>query len=432
MTTEELISRIEASIAQYRLELAPPPPQFVTVTPSDDIQVAFATGLPVHLVAGQTYSGITLPSGARLVGNGAAVVGTGKSALYVAPGTTNVEARDLVCTANVDAVVRLGDNSSTTQGTLAQVPTGIVLENVIVPTHRGKRAFEVHAANVTLINCEAHDVYSPAILDSQGISIHNTPGPVTVLGGYFEAGSENIMVGGDTIRIPGNVPSDLTFDGVILRKPLSWQTDGINRAVKNLFELKAGRRVVLRNATLDGCWLASQSGWAMVITPKNANLVENVLIEDCTVRNVAGLVQLMGLDYNSVTPQATRGIVLRRVNFTLSKALFGNSTLGYVAAMTGGMRDVTFDACTGTFDGSQIVFSDSSATYGQQGPVTITGCTMPTGAYGLKADGVNYGSALPVGSAYAGQELLVGGITGNTFTGAPSQFRTNFPANTYL
>jgi hypothetical protein len=439
MTTDQLLANVEACIAQYRAELgappAPPPPtQFRLVQPTENLQLALNTAtMPIHLVAGATYPGVTLPSGTRLYGNGANVVGVGVPALYAPPFTSNVYAEGLTCTSNQSSVVKLGDTSSTTQGTLALVPTGITLSNISVPTHRGKRAFEVHAV-ATLINCSALDVYDPTLADSQGVWIHNTPGPVSILGGTFVAGSENIMIGGDSIKIPGNVPTDILIDGVTLRKPLTWQTDGVNRAVKNLFEVKAGRRVRLLNSALDGSWTASQTGWAIVITPKNANLVDDVLIEDCTVRNAAGLVQLMGLDYNSVTPQATRGVVLRNVNFTISRALFANnsSSMGCLTTMTGGMKDVRFENCTGTMDGQQMVFSDTSATYGQQGPVTITGCTTQTGQYGLKADGVNYGSALPAGSVYIGQELLIGAITGNTFTGAPSQFRTNFPANTYV
>jgi hypothetical protein len=57
---------------------------------------------------------------------------------------------------------------------------------------------------------------------------------------------------------------------------------------------------------------------------------------------------------------------------------------------------------------------------------------MPTGQYGLKADGINYGDALAAGSVYIGQELLIGSIAGNTFSGAPSRFKTNFPLNTWV
>lgn len=430
MTPDQLISNIEACIAQYKAELAPPVPQLTLVPSGGDVTAAFAAGLPVHLEATGEYGSITLPTGARLYGNGAKVHGVGKQALLVPIGASHIYVENLTCTSDYrSAVVSLGD-ATVAQNAVELVPRDVTLVNVHVPTHRGKRAFEVHATEVSLIACSALDVYDPGLADSQAIWIHNTPGVVRVTGGVFEAGSENIMIGGDSVKIPGNTPTDIIIDEVILQKPLSWQTDGINRAVKNLFEVKAGRGVILRNSTLDGSWAAAQTGWAIVITPKNANIVDGVLVEDCVVRNAGGLVQLMGLDYNTVTPQATKGIVLRRVDFTISKAQFGGQ--GHLATLTGGMKDVTFDACNGTFDGSQILISDSSALYGQQGPVTITGCTMPTGAYGLKADGANYGDPLAVGSVYTGQELLIGAISGNTFSGAPSRFKTNFPSNTYI
>jgi hypothetical protein len=433
MTKDELIAEIETVIARCRAEdiPPPPPPQIVTVPSGGDIAAAFAAGLPVHLEAGGEYGGVTLQSFASLYGNGAHIHGVGRPALSLAPAAVSVYAENLTCTSDYRSeVVQLGD-ATAAQNTIKLVPDAITIVNVTVPTHRGKRGFAIHATDVLLENCSAFDVWDPGLADSQGIWIHNTPGSISIIGGTFEAASENIMVGGDSVKIPGNTPTGILIDGVTLQKPLGWQTDGTNRAVKNLLELKASRNVVIRNCVLDGTWTASQShGCAFVFTPKNANIVDGVLVEDCVVRNAGALVQLMGLDYNTVTPQATRNIVFRRVQFTLSKAQFGG--LGGLTTMTGGMKDVIFDQCSGTHDGSQMVISDSSATYGQQGPVTITGCTMPTGQYGLKADGVNYGDALAAGSVYIGQELLIGSIAGNTFSGAPSRFKTNFPDNIWV
>jgi hypothetical protein len=421
MEVTTLISGIRALLDQYETELVPQEPEVTVVGPADDIQAAFALGRPVHLMAGQVYPGITVPSGATLVGNGAEVRGVGRAALYVAPGSSSISISDLTATSDVtDAVVQLGDNSSTTQGTVAQVPTGITLTRITVPTHRGRRAFGVHAV-ATLLECSVYDTYSPAGSDSQGVWIHNTPGPVYIGGGTFEAGSENIMIGGDTAKISGNIPTGITVSGVMLRKPLSWQTDGINRYVKNLFEVKAGRDVRLLDSTLDGCWQASQTGWAIVITPKNSLLIDGVLIDGVTVRNVGGGVQFMGLDYNSVTPAATRGVIVRNSSFTINRALFGGT--GRLALYTNGMLDSTWENVTATFDGSTICFVDSQT---PTGPFTMRGCHSPTGAYGFQAPGANYGNV-----GYAGREFTAV-VEGNTFTGAPSQFRANFPLNTYL
>jgi hypothetical protein len=432
MTNDELIAGIELLIAQYRLgqiPAAPLPdvpevPQFLVVTPDQNLQQALdnATG-PVHLVEGASYPGVTLPTGAVLVGNGAEIVGVNVPALYVAPGSHSIAVSDVVCTSNVAAVVQLGDNLATTQSTLEAVPHHIKLERVTVPTHRGKRAFEVNASDVELLGCQALDIYDPAQRDSQAILILNTPGRVTVIGGEFVAGSENILIGGDTIKIPGVIQSDLLFDSVKLHKPESWRTDGINRAVKNLFEVKAGRRVTLKNSTLSGSWKAGQDGWAIVITPKNSQLIEDVLIDNVVVDRASGGVLFLGKDYNSVTPAATRGVVVRDSAFVLSKSYGGR---GILALYVAGMLDSTWERVTATFDGTAIVVCDTQV---PAGPFTMTDSTMPTGSIAVAAPGVNYGGPTPL--AYAGREFTTV-FERNTFLLAPSAFKKFYPNNTFV
>lgn len=425
MTSDQFILAIRALLAEYDAPPVPvpdPEPQVVVAAP-DTLQGILDAGVPrVALIAGERYPGFTVRRPVTLLGNGAHVHGEDRAAIYVAPTTADVFASQLVCTSTWrEAVVLLGDNLAETQGSVELVPRRIRLSQVQIPSHRGKAGFAVHARECELIDCTAHDVYDPDGADSKGIWIHNTPGPVTVLRGHYEAGSENVMVGGDTAKIPGNIPSDLVFDSVTLHKPESWRSDGINRRVKNLLELKAGRRVVVRNCTMSGSWVASQTGYAIVITPKNGHVIEDVLFDNVTVDRCASGVQMMGLDYNSVTPQATRGIVFRNSRFTISKAQYGG-TKGHLALYVGGMLDSTWDNVRATFDGQMIVECDSQT---QTGPFTMRGCRMPTGTYGIKAPGANYGNL-----GYAGRELAAV-LEGNTFADAHATFRANFAGNTY-
>jgi hypothetical protein len=422
MTAEELIAQFEALIAEYR---TPPPPEFPTVLPGEPLPDG-----TFKLSPDLTYPALTLRTGHRVIGQGARVNGSSSPAVYIPPTVTDVYVEDIICSSVYQSVIVLGDNILSTQGSLDKVPARITLNRIKIPTHRGKRGIEVNATDVVITDPEILDVYSTALSDSQAIGILNTPGNITIRGGRLNSGSEVVMIGGDTMKLPNTIQTNILIEGVELFRPLSWQTDGVNRAVKNLFEVKSGVDIVMRNCVLDGSWEASQTGWAFVITPKNSQYIKNVLIDGCTIRNVGGLVQLLGKDYNTVTPQATSGVVFKNCNFTVNSALFGG--YGIVSTLTGGMRDVVFDGCVGTFNGSQIVLSDTNATYGQQGPITIVNCTMPTGAYGLKADGTNYGDPLSPTSVYVGQELLVNQITGNTFSGAPSRFKTNFPNNTFV
>jgi hypothetical protein len=433
MTIDDLITGIKALIAAYEAEAVQQP---LMISAGGDLQAALDAGEPlIALPAGATYPAITIAHPVTLNGNGAHIhaVASDTPAIRVAPGTTDVTLRDLSATAAWNgAVVQLGDNLAATQGTLAVVPRRIRLERVTVPTHRGKRAFEISAAECELVDCSCDDVYVPdGAQDSQGVNILNTPGPVAVRGGTYIAGSENIMIGGAAPVILGNVPSDLLFENLTLVKPAAWQ-NAIKVGPKNLFEIKAGRRVTLRNSTLSGSWKStlgdpSQDGYAIVITPKNSMFIEDVLLEGLTVDRCASGVQLLGVDYNSVTPHATRGIVIRASTFAISKALYGGIK-GHLALYVGGMLDSTWEDVSATFDGAQIVECDSPT---PTGPLTMRGCTLSAGVYGFKAPGANYGN---VGYADRAFTAL---LEGNTFdlsamsAGGRTAFKTNFPTNTF-
>jgi hypothetical protein len=160
-----------------------------------------------------------------------------------------------------------------------------------------------------------------------------------------------------------------------------------------------------------------------VITPKNGQLIEDVLLDHITVDRASAGIQLLGKDYNSITPTATRGVVVRDSSFTVSRALGGR---GILALYVGGMLDSTWERVTATFDGSSIVQCDTQVPCG---PFTMTHCTMPTGSLAVHAPGVNYGGPTPL--AYAGREFVTV-FENNTFSGAPSAFRQFYPLNTWV
>src|SRR5690606_23447694 len=86
--------------------------------------------------------------------------------------------------------------------------------------------------------------------DSQAIAGWNGPGPFKIVNNYLEGAGENIMFGGATPRIEGLVPADIVIRGNHFHKPLRWRIgdpsyEGIPWSVKNLFELKNARRVVI-------------------------------------------------------------------------------------------------------------------------------------------------------------------------------------------
>ena len=105
--------------------------------------------------------------------------------------------------------------------------------------------------------------------DSQAIAAWNSPGPFVIRNNYLEAAGENILFGGADIMIAGVVPSDITVEDNVLTKNPAWR--GTSWTVKNIFELKNARRVVVRRNLMLYNWGGSQTGFAVVFTPRNSS-----------------------------------------------------------------------------------------------------------------------------------------------------------------
>jgi hypothetical protein len=404
-----------------------PPPQTAPTTmvkAGDDLQQALNNGGAIELQAGASFSStrfVVWHTGTSIKGNGAALHGTTGPALYIPPDVDNVAVSDLVGTsASSGAVFQCGDNGST-QTAISQQPTGISFTRVKVPTHRGKRGLEINCS-ATVTDSSVLDTWSSALADSQGLWVGNSCGPVTVTGGEYVAASENIMIGGDTLKI---------LDCPEKVQPDYWRTDGVSRAVKNLFEVKAGKRVTLRNSTLSGSWKASQDGWAIVITPRNSLYVDGVLIENVTVDRCGGALQLLGKDSATVTPQATSGIVVRNSAFHCDKAT--HLGRGIYALVTGGVLDMLSDNILFVGDGNALVQSDSQ---GVQGPFIVRNSRATIGQYGVMAPGSNFGTSV-IGTSYEPRAFLTT-LDNNRFlpVGMSSTglnlFKANYPGNTYV
>lgn len=364
----------------------PPATSVTIVTAGQSLQAALDGPLPVEIEAGARFEGsYRIRTGQRAIfGAGAAVHGETGPALRVDPGTRNVAVTGGRMTSGAGDVIAIGENSSQ-QTRVEDAPDGITLTGVVVPEHRSKRAFGIHAANVLLDRCEGLNVWSTAGQDSQAIYIGNAPGPITIRGGRYSAGSEVVLVGGDGTRIPGLNPTGITIEDTQLFRPLSWKTDGIKRKVKNLLELKAGIDVTVRRSRLQGNWKDGQVGFAILLTPaldgsatvppSDSGIVENVLIEDCDVLDVAGGFMMFGRHYSCVTRRPLSGVVVRRNRFRISRAAFGG--FGQFLQVAGEPGDLSFQDNTILADGSSFV-------YAYQGPVLDpdTGLKRPAGQIG--------------------------------------------------
>ena len=189
------------------------------------------------------------------------------------------------------------------QRNLATVPHHFELDGLIIrgdPERGQKRAIALNSADTTIRNSDIRDIKAVG-QDSQAICGWNGPGPYVIENNYLEAAGENVMFGGAETAINGLVPSDITFRRNYLSKPLAWRSEESPWTVKNLFELKNARRVLVEGNVFEHNWAAGQAGYAILFTPVNDGnapwtVVSDVVLRFNLVRHVASAINILGFD----------------------------------------------------------------------------------------------------------------------------------------
>jgi polygalacturonase len=155
-----------------------------------------------------------------------------------------------------------------TQTSLDKVPGDIVLDRVYVhgqTTTNSQRCIAMQSARTAIVNSWISDCHAKGF-DSQAIAGWNGPGPYLIENNVLSGAGENVMFGGADPTIANLVPSDITIRRNHIYKEPSWK--GV-WTVKNLFELKTGRRVLVEGNIIENNWADAQTGMAIVI--KSAN-----------------------------------------------------------------------------------------------------------------------------------------------------------------
>ncbi len=298
-------------------------------------------------------------------------------------------------------IIALGRSDQTT---LSAVPHHIELDRVLMtgdPTVGQKRAISANATNVSIINSDIRDIKAVG-QDSQAICAWNSPGPFVIRNNYLEAAGENIMFGGDTVNIPGVVPSDITIEDNFFAKNPSWR--GTKWTVKNLFELKNGRRVVVRHNIMQFNWSGAQAGYAIALTPRNSNgkvpwaVVDTVGVQRERAGALRQRVQSPGPRRHRA--QRTAGASRIRDNLVLdiNGSFWGGA--GTFAQMGGEPAYVTFDHNTVLHSGNVVsfysgVYVNRSGVKVPGGPITgfvFTNNLLHHNTYGIFGSARRYGN----------------------------------------
>ena len=264
-----------------------------------------------------------------------------------------------------------------------------------------KRAISTNAINVSIINSDIRDIKAVG-QEAQAICAWNSPGPFVIRNNYLEAAGENIMFGGAKSNIAGLVPSDITVEDNFFTKNPAWRDT--TWTVKNLFELKNARRVLVRHNIMQFNWSGAQAGFAIVLTPRNpgANpwaVVDTVEFSGNVIAHSGGAFNILGHDDLATSGQLAHLRIRDNLVLDINNSLWGGN--GLFAQIGGEPADITIDHNTVVHTGNIVTFYNgtyinSSGVKVTAGPTTgfvFTNNLLHHNAYGIFGSGKGYGNA---------------------------------------
>ena len=265
----------------------------------------------------------------------------------------------------VSSLVQFGDKEASADA----IPHHLIVDRCYLhgdPKIGARRGVALNAREAAVIDSYLSD-FKEVGADSQAIGGWNGPGPFRIANNYLEGAGENIMFGGADPKIPDLVPSDIEIVRNHLSKPLRWRKgdpsfDGVEWTVKNLFELKNARRVVVNGNLLEYNWPHAQNGFSILFTVRNQDggapwsTIEDVTFTNNLVRHVAAGINMLGRDDNNPSQQAKR-IAIRNNVFLDVGGKWGN---GRLFQLLDGVSGATIDHNT-AFQTGGILFGGDHA-----------------------------------------------------------------------
>jgi hypothetical protein len=411
---QELSATVTQTLATFE---AAQVPAEILVTDAEDLQTVLSLVM--------TGSTVRLEDGGTFVGN-----------FVIEKPLTLVTRTAIVRTPNTRPALTIEGDDVTVDGLRIEPQPNVLTNDVIVVTGAHarivncviwgngftKRGIAANGFGLLIESCLIRQIgrvgqesQAVACWDGDSIIIRNS---------FLEAGSTPFLAGGAAPAVPNHVPADILLENCTLTHPLDWRGQGYVN--KTGFELKSGRRVVVRNCTIENVWVEGQTGYAITLTPSQygnspENVVEDVLFDGCTIRNVGGGANILGFTQHADRP-TLRAHGLRFLNntFVISRAEYG----GHGSLMQLGIEpaDILWDGNTVTADGDAFLRTTDRRAI--TGFVFTNNRVNRCGTYGVwtpaGSRGLGFSTAFPLGL-----------IEGNTFMNAHVTFKANFPRNSW-
>jgi hypothetical protein len=307
-------------------------------------------------------------SGPRWSGQMPRLQSTAEAVLVAEPGAHHYRFFGIEMSPSPDTflhnVVLLGS----TEDSAALVPHHIIFDRCYIhgdPKKGSRRGIALNSAHTAVIDSWLSD-FKEEGGDSQAIAGWNGPGPFRIEGNHLEAAGENILFGGAVPAIADLVPADVEIRRNHLFKPLAWRQGdpdyaGTAWTIKNLFELKNAKRVLVEDNLLENNWVQAQGGFAILLTVRTEvdaarwAVVEDVTFRNNVVRRVAAGLNILGIDDTSPGGNGRTRNVLIAGNLFEEIGPRGWDASGILFQILNGAAGITIEHNTAFQQGSILV-----------------------------------------------------------------------------
>jgi hypothetical protein len=230
------------------------------------------------------------------------------------------------------------------------LPDNIFIDRCYIhglPTASVHRAILANDTNFAIVDSYVSDIQGPGV-ETQGIALWTTPGPIKIVNNYISATTENVMFGGAGGPANPYVPSDIEMRNNYLFKPLSWVGTS---SIKDAFEIKSGQRVLFDSNTIENVWANAQNGFAFQLTVRTSQSGDIAVVSDITITN--NVLKNVVAGFNTLAKDDTCGAAQGYPNChnpgSEARIYIANNLMTfYDPTLPGGLRNEAWQLADGT------------------------------------------------------------------------------------
>ena len=205
-----------------------------------------------------------------------------------------------------------------------------------------RRAIAVNSGGVRIEKSRFRDIHHAQ--DSQCVAGWDGTRDLIVEDCYGEASGENVIMGGADAQSEDRVPQDIVIRRCYWTKSQYWRYKPNGCTVKNLFELKNAKRVLIEDCDFSFSWTDGQTGFGIVLTVRNQDggnpyaTVEDVTFRRCVSRDTIQGIQILGTDYTHPSG------IMKRVAFESCRFTYNGGGNGI--QLGDGVEGLSFTGCS--------------------------------------------------------------------------------------